>query len=332
MEIYNKNKEAAKYILLMLILFIPYSMYITFVYGNIIGFTLSSLAILLQAKYFKSEKIWYILAIAICMYVAMFLKQNYSITLIAMIILFITQIIFNKKLKYIIPVIVLILSYVLVNPTTDLLMRKITGLETSTGTPSQSYIAMGLQEGDCAPGWINNYNIRVYQYNDFNTEKARQESNENIKQSLNHFKNDPNYALNFFGQKIASQWNNPTFQCIWINQGRKSESKYSDLEKSVLCDGLLSKAIYEYSNIFQTLVLFGTALYIVIDFKKIKLQELIFAIIFIGGFIFHIIWEAKCQYTLPYFVLIIPYAVIGYYKLAGEVERKILRSRVGHVI
>lgn len=322
MEIYTENKNVSKCILLLLLLFVPYSMYITFIYGNLIGFTLSSLAILLQAKYFKSEKIWYILLMSVCMYAAIFLKQNYSITLIAMIILFIVQMIFKKKIKYLLPVTLLILSYILVNPTTDFLMRSVTGLETSTGTPSQSYIAMGMQEGDCAPGWINNYNIRVYQYNDFNTEKAKQASNENIKQSLNNFKNNPNYALKFYSQKIASQWNNPTFQCIWINQGRKPESEYSNIEKSVLCDGVLSKVITQYSNILQTIILFGTMLFVIIDFKKIKLIELIFAIIFIGGFIFHIIWEAKCQYTLPYFVLIIPYSVIGYYKFACKFELK----------
>ena len=32
---------------------------------------------------------------------------------------------------------------------------------------------------------------------------------------------------------------------------------------------------------------------------------------FIGGFVFHFFWEAKCQYTLPYFVLLIPYSVLG---------------------
>ena len=32
---------------------------------------------------------------------------------------------------------------------------------------------------------------------------------------------------------------------------------------------------------------------------------------FVGGFIFHSIWEAKCPYTLPYFVILLPYSVQG---------------------
>ena len=67
----------------------------------------------------------------------------------------------------------------------------------------------------------------------------------------------------------------------------------------------------------QSIILFGVICYIILGFKEIKLKELLYAIVFIGGFIFHLIWEAKCQYTITYFVLLIPYFVIGYYKLCN---------------
>ena len=34
--------------------------------------------------------------------------------------------------------------------------------------------------------------------------------------------------------------------------------------------------------------------------------------ILVGGFLFHLVWEAKGQYTLPYMVLVIPLAVEGW--------------------
>ena len=40
-------------------------------------------------------------------------------------------------------------------------------------------------------------------------------------------------------------------------------------------------------------------------------SELLYITALIGGFLFHTFWEAKCQYTLPYFILLIPLAVIG---------------------
>ena len=56
-----------------------------------------------------------------------------------------------------------------------------------------------------------------------------------------------------------------------------------------------------------------------ISIALIKFKELIFAIIFIGGFVFHLIWEAKCQYTITYFVLLIPYSIVGYKKTSEKI-------------
>ena len=75
-------------------------------------------------------------------------------------------------------------------------------------------------------------------------------------------------------------------------------------------------------NIVQTLILFGTLLFMIINFKNTNYTQLVFAIIFIGGFMFHMIWEAKCQYTLTYFVLLIPYSIKGYINLANILNRK----------
>ena len=41
---------------------------------------------------------------------------------------------------------------------------------------------------------------------------------------------------------------------------------------------------------------------------------------FIGGFLFHMLWEAKCQYTTSYFILLIPYSMRGYLQLSKIVQ------------
>ena len=46
--------------------------------------------------------------------------------------------------------------------------------------------------------------------------------------------------------------------------------------------------------------------------------------IFIGGFIFHLFWEAKGQYTITYFVLLIPYCVKGLMDMTDEIADGIL--------
>ena len=44
--------------------------------------------------------------------------------------------------------------------------------------------------------------------------------------------------------------------------------------------------------------------------KNLSLEVLFLITIFIGGFMFHILWEAKSRYIIPYVVILIPVASI----------------------
>ena len=39
-----------------------------------------------------------------------------------------------------------------------------------------------------------------------------------------------------------------------------------------------------------------------------------------GGFLFHMLWEAKGRYILPYFVMMLPMAAVGLSMLAVRVK------------
>ena len=83
-----------------------------------------------------------------------------------------------------------------------------------------------------------------------------------------------------------------------------------------------NQRIVEIFNIVQSIVLLGTVLYILLN-KSIDYKQLVFAVIFIGGFLFHIVWEAKCQYTVVYFVLLIPYCIQGLQLVVQEIMKLI---------
>ena len=42
----------------------------------------------------------------------------------------------------------------------------------------------------------------------------------------------------------------------------------------------------------------------------------------IGGVLFHMLWEAKSRYVLPYFILMIPMAAGGLAELSGLLEKR----------
>ena len=54
------------------------------------------------------------------------------------------------------------------------------------------------------------------------------------------------------------------------------------------------------------------------------LHRLLLPMIFIGGFIFHLFWEAKGQYTITYFVLLIPYCAKGLMDMTDDIAEGIL--------
>lgn len=324
-----KNKQTSIGTIITLFLFTPLSFYVTFVYGNLIGLAASMVAVWMLLKYLESKKIRYLILSAICIELAILFKSNYLITLLAMICLILLYAIKEKRLKTLLSVLVIIAVYFTGNLGINFIAKTATGKDRSDGTPAKAFIAMGLQEGPRAPGWYNEYNVDVYKKSDYDSKKADEKAGKNIKKRIKEMISNPGYTLGFFYQKISSQWNNPTFQCFWINELRKSNLENTDVFRSINTQGPANEIFKGYMNIVQTLILFGATAYCVLDFKKIKSKQLIFIIIFIGGFLFHLIWEAKGQYTFTYFVLLIPYAVRGFVKISDiNLPKKAISDKI----
>ena len=75
----------------------------------------------------------------------------------------------------------------------------------------------------------------------------------------------------------------------------------------------LDTKLYDYEIIivvFQkslVIMIFGATLFVLIRYRKdITKELLLLVIIFIGGFLFHVLWEAKSRYIISYIVVLIP--------------------------
>lgn len=318
-DIMFKNKDLSIITYICLLVFLPIFFYITFMYGNIFGLACSMVAVLFEIKYFEKSKWYYILISGIGISLAIIFKSNYLVTLIAMIIMFILHSLEYKKVRNIIAILSILLIYICANMATKFCIKQLTGANIEEGIPMITYVAMGMQEGEMAPGWYNGYNREVYKKNNYNYEETSKEAKEDIKERLSFFIQNPNYTIEFYAKKILSQWNNPTFQGFWVNKSRRAKVQKPSYVKSILGTGKVNKVLTEYMDIIQTLILFGATVYIILDYKKAKGNKLFLIIIFIGGFLFHLIWEAKCQYTITYFILLIPYCVKGYDLLTNAI-------------
>lgn len=305
--------------------FFPIIMYTNFIYGNILGVALSIAAISWEIRFFKGCGTKYALLSWMAIILGIIIKMNCIIFGVAMIIYALIKLIDVRKNVYIPFVIMLVIALFLSAFIPKTIARQVTGMKLDQGVSSLAFVVMGLQDGSRGSGWFNNYINESYEDSGYNTEIQKQMATEEIKKSLKLFKSDLKYAAKFFGKKIASEWNNPTFQCYWINQIADSEIVQGPIVRWINSDESV-KIGYAFLDKFCALVLIGALGCFANCRNEFTLEQMIFATIFIGGFIFHIFWEAKAQYTLTYFILLFPYAIAGYEIITNRITKMIERG------
>ena len=176
-----------------------------------------------------------------------------------------------------------------------------------------TWLEMGLQDGSRAPGWFNNYNVYIYLDNHEDPELTQAAVERDLAMTVQYFLEHPDYTADFFEKKIQSVWADPTFQSLWIQEVKGPGWLFPSFTRSLFREGGWANEIYwELCNALQSLIYGGALLFVIFKGGRVRFEGLIFAVIFIGGFLFHLFWEAKGQYTVCYFLMLLPYARSGF--------------------
>lgn len=314
-------------------MFFPLTLYVTFIYGNLIGQALSTVAIYYTLLYLNKHNVSSIVVASITAAMSVTIKENFIIPMVGIVIFLFLDFLRTKYKKTVVFICLLIVVTLGLGSVVKIHTENITGEKISKGVPTMAWIVMGMQEGYMAYGWHNQYNENVYRENACNTELTRKQVTDDFKERIDEMLHKPLYTLKFFYQKTLSQWNNPTFEGYWVND---LEKRKKDGIKVKQLSGFLATLAGEpgncyvtfYCNVFQSLVLLGVIFWLVLGRKQIALNQLLLGTIFVGGFLFHLFWEAKCQYVIPYFVLLIPYCVLGYELLMDKIESVISKEHL----
>jgi len=318
-NIIYKNQKANKVLLIFLLLFVLMPMLSVLVYGNIVGLVFSLIAIYFTLKYIDERKKRYIFLMPIFMTISIALKENYEIILIAIcIILFIDFLNEYKKLALIGIILALVLVK-FVNPFIFKIVEFRTNKEINEGTPMISYIAMAMYPPiDRQAGWYNaEFNVEsVYSDNNFDIEKTKSQSLDVIKNRVKVFIENPKEFFEYYRNKISSTWLEPSFQVIWTSEAMEETTeeieKYYNEQKLIpsMLTGKISKVFMKYFDILEISIFGLSALCILnaLKNKEINYKNVILIIIFLGGFLFHILWETKCIYAFPFYYLLLPSA------------------------
>lgn len=312
-ELFDDDKIANR-VYLALLLLAPAAFYCAFIYGNIPGLALSCAGMLLIVRGVKRKCRARGVGGAALMALGAVLKQNYLIVIVACTIALAFFAIYHKNIRLMIYGALSFAIFFALNWVISFAASNITGIPPKQGMPRETWVAMGMQDIDSGCGRFNAFSERTFFETGFSAEITREISVESIKQSISYMKANPRAALAFYMRKISTQWNDGTFESLWVNYYSIKASRRSHTQLS--SDSRAYRAVSAIYDAFLTPMYAGALAFLLLTARRVSAQSLILYIAFIGAFLFSVIWEAKAQYIMPFAYMLVPCAAQGHMMLA----------------
>ncbi len=314
----DEKKETVVFFSCML--FWPYLFYVTFIYGNVVGFTCIAAAVYFLLRYVQEHKTRYITGVIFLCATGVWLKNTYLIFMVAILIFLLVDFWQRRHYKSLIGIVCVPLAAALLGHASDALVERRLGFPLQEGTPMIAWVTMAFgQDENGRPVKFDAYNIDVYLDNGLDGQRASQAAAKELQRRLRTLTETPGGLRRFMGKKIAIAWNEPTFESLVANNRPQTQIEQSGLVRRLLQEDNRNPLV-KFADLFHALVLLGALSWLFLKGGKESLFHLFFAVVFVGGFLFQLFWETYSQYTLIYFLLLIPYAVSGYLSAAEKVE------------
>lgn len=230
--------------------------------------------------------------------------------------------------------------------------EKKAGNTLSSGVTAMSYLAMGMQEASRGCGWYNGFNIDTYDTAGMDSALANEISRLAIDERLAYFREHPGYTADFYLHKHLSQWADGTYasrQATLATYGGRSAFfkevyegslsggyiEWCNAWQNVLYLGVLvfcidslkkrrkSKVVGHMADQTAGHTAGCTADHMADQLGADQLGAdrhgadrlyiYVGLIAVLGGFLFHIFWEANSRYIFSYSLLLMPYCGAGVY-------------------
>ena len=321
-----KNEKADCAYLLLAGANLPFLMYSSFVYGEIPSFAASSAGFYFLLKLlavhdgcekstYNKERFSFAAFAVLGFTFSVALRKNNLILLIAaLIVIFLEWA--NSRRHWLLGVgLACALCGFSILPLIQKGYELQSGSTLSSGVTATSYLAMGMQESTRGNGWYNGFNFAAYQEAGLDSGLANEISRQAISERLQDFREHPGYAAEFYLRKHLSQWADGTYasrQATLATYGGRSGFFTS------LYEGPLSHVYISYCNAYQNILYLGALVCFFVLRKSCAKKEkppalglYLGYIAVMGGFLFHIFWEANSRYIFLYSLLLLPYAAGG---------------------
>ena len=305
----------------------------TFTYGILLGLAFSVWSAYHVVRFMQTDKWTHGLAAVALISVSVLFKYNNMIMMAAIVIALLMHAVDKLELKR--SLIAVGLAVLMVLCPIGLQKSVIasyagrSGAVLNTQVSQTLYAYMGISDCNMAPGWYNGVAMETLRDNNMDVKKANEIASEGIKNRLEYLSKN-NLLFEFEKKKLLSQLNEPAFESIWLSQVREHNlaqgEQLSPIVTSVYSGGL-AKVLDNWFNYYNMIVYiaFAAGMIFLIRRKKLKPWMIILPVAVLGGVLYHMLFEGKSQYLLPYFLLLIPFAVYGLIEGAKAINKKIDR-------
>jgi hypothetical protein len=254
------------------------------------------------------------LALVLTVFAGCFFKSNFIIAIIALVITLLVLSFADKSWIFpVVAVLVVIFGFIGVSMP-DLIYKTAYNLPDMSTDSISHEIRMGQV------GWTDLHKLETNLHNTLPHQTAvpgGADAAYRAKVYALDVMSHPASSLRFFAKKFVVFWDNPdfggsTYGCIQPARPIKILAEV----KSFYCNdrGVAVKVVTQFDNGY-TLIVFSFGLIGILAIRKRKGIDnlaLYYALLtVVGGTFFHLIFETKDMYALPYFVLLIPFAVSG---------------------
>lgn len=303
-------------IFLLAICFQPI-LFCTFVYGNTLGMCLGIWACFFLIKYFQTNNWKLLFPCGILLVLSTIAKYNNMIYLVAFVIMLIVHTVKHKKWQSVAFALAICIATVGSSSLIIASYEARSGATLANGVSQILYLDMGMQESGRAPGWYTTTGLQIYLQNQFDDEAANKAALKQIGERLETFGNDAEYTFDFYSKKILSQWNEPTFESIWVSKVKGHEVEITNGLADWIYNKSLGQLLELHFGLYMRVlyVLFAVGIYMLFIKKKTDICTVLLPLVIMGGFGYHFLCEAKSQYILTYIPLIIPTAAYALNKI-----------------
>ena len=300
----------------------------TYTYSLILGLCFTVWSVYFTIRYMQDNKLKDAGLAALMITLAVVLRYTCVVALAAILIGLVLHAVDKRRLMALAAAAVMVICSVGVPKliTASYSARSGAVLETQI-TPTLDAYA-GISDSAMAPGWYNGRNLAVLRDSNMDVEAADEIARRGIDDRLDYL-TENGELLDFYMKKLISQLNEPAFESVWISQVRMHELKEGeqlpDLVTSIYTGGM-AKVLDNWFNYYNMMIYIGFAagMAFLIIRRRARAETVILPLTVMGGVLYHMIFEAKSQYILPYFVLLIPFAMYGLLELT-----RLLNSKLG---